>query len=400
MARFLSKRYTEYLIYLIFWCTLLLSPIWGSMLGGSHSQFTWDEMLTFWEFLLPAVVLFLINNSILVPFFLYKKRGGYYIVYMLCVLVAICLVYIFYTGFDGPEGRRPRRQGNGHRVENRFDLTPGKEVPSSVDVRADRDRDKQHGPPMVKDKKVLFAISNPDSVRILLVVFVLVFNLCVRLTFFVIRRDERYRELEKEKLKTELEYLKYQINPHFFMNTLNNIHALIEIDKEKSKESIIELSKMMRYVLYDAVTPLVPLEKEVVFLTSYIDLMRLRYTDKLKVRSSLDVSGADSVYIPSLLLIVFVENAFKHGVTYKKESDISISLSVDEEQGVILFSCTNGNYGGGKFDDGRAGIGVANARKRLDLLYGKSAELKIDESSDRYSVELKIPLCYDKVYNC
>ena len=120
------------------------------------------------------------------------------------------------------------------------------------------------------------------------------------------------RLLEKENLNQQLEYLKYQINPHFFMNTLNNIHALVDIDPEKAKTTIVELSKMMRYLLYEGNNSLIPLHREVEFLRNYITLMKLRYTDKVKIDTDIPVSLPDR-RLPPLLLITFVENAFKHG---------------------------------------------------------------------------------------
>ena len=207
-------------------------------------------------------------------------------------------------------------------------------------------------------------------------------------------------ELEKENLRSNLESLRCQINPHFFMNTLNNIHALIDIDKEKAQKCVHEFSKMMRYVLYDTSVAYVPLEKEISFLRGYIDLMRLRYTDKLEIKTSF-ASDADGVYVPPMLFLQFVENAFKHGVTYKKKSIIDISLQLDEANGMVVFTCRNTKpeTPATPFLVEQGGIGVENARKRLELLFGKKATLRIDSDSDWYNVELKMPVQYDKVYN-
>ena len=109
------------------------------------------------------------------------------------------------------------------------------------------------------------------------------FNVAIKLLFKSIRDDRHLKELEKQNLQTELEYLKHQINPHFFMNTLNNIHALIDVDTEKAKESVIELSKIMRYILYDSSQPIISLQKEITLLNNYIALMRIRYTDSIDI---------------------------------------------------------------------------------------------------------------------
>ena len=149
----------------------------------------------------------------------------------------------------------------------------------------------------------------------------------VDLGVFVLVASRRTRRqllvLEKEKLEMELSYLKYQVNPHFFMNTLNNIHALVDIDTELAKRTVIDLSHLMRYALYDSASELVPLSKEVEFIQLYINLMRLRYSGQ--VRLELEVQeGLSGVMVPPLLLICFVENAFKHGVSNREPSFVEM----------------------------------------------------------------------------
>ena len=362
MARSFGKRYTEYLIYLFFWGVLLLSPLFGAFLKDIAFWPTKEEMLSFWAFLLPALILFFLNNTILMPFLLYKKKGRLFVLYLLCIMVVFTIIYMSFP-LDKPPG-----------IDN-------------VKV--------------LQKREVWGFFVNPRNVQILIATFVLVFNVCVRLLFFTIRRDEHVRELEKEQLRSNLEYLRYQINPHFFMNSLNNIHALIDIDKEKAQSALIELSGLMRYVLYDKSSMFLPLEKEIQFLGNYIDLMRLRYTDKLEIKTSF-ASEPQGVYVPSLLFMQFVENAFKHGVTYKKQSQIYVSFDVDEDSGNVVFICRNTlpEVDGSAVLPASGGIGFENARKRLDLLYGEKASLDISNDGNWYSVELKIPIRYDQVYNC
>ena len=139
------------------------------------------------------------------------------------------------------------------------------------------------------------------------------------------------KELEHNNLQTELDYLKYQINPHFFMNTLNNIHALVDIDTEKAKQTIVELSRLMRYVLYESNNRLISLSKELQFLNHYIELMRIRYTDKVRIYVSFPTDTGE-VQVPPLLFVSFVENAFKHGVSYQHASFVSVCLQVVGEE--------------------------------------------------------------------
>lgn len=321
------------------------------------------------------------------PSLLYKKEGRLLVLYLLCVTVVSTIVFISFP-VDEPLLGIPDFPESDF-FPPLYDAPPIDVVEQPLPL------------PYFGEQGVWMFLSHPKNVRIMLVLFVLVFNICVRLFFFTIRRDEHFKELEKEKLRSELEYLKYQINPHFFMNSLNNIHALIDIDKEKAQGAVREMSKLMRYVLYDKASMFIPLEKEIQFLESYVDLMRLRYTEKLEIKVFF-ASDVQDVYVPSLLFMQFVENAFKHGVTYKKQSFIEISLTVDEANEIVLFTCRNTlpDAGVKTAISAAGGIGVENAKKRLGLLFGDKACLNIDNTGEWYNVELKIPIQNDQVYNC
>lgn len=134
--------------------------------------------------------------------------------------------------------------------------------------------------------------------RMLIALLMFSFNIAVKLFFKSVRDQEAMKELEHNNLQTELDYLKYQINPHFFMNTLNNIHALVDIDTEKAKQTIVELSRLMRYVLYESNNRLISLSKELQFLNHYIELMRIRYTDKVRIDVSFPTDTAKYKYRP------------------------------------------------------------------------------------------------------
>ncbi|WP_231478033.1 sensor histidine kinase [Xylanibacter brevis] len=220
-------------------------------------------------------------------------------------------------------------------------------------------------------------------------VVILMFGANLGVKEFIRSRDDRRRlaELERQNLEHQLAYLRYQISPHFFMNTLNNIHALIDIDPEKAQETIVELSKMMRYVLYDADKERVALNKELNFIETYIKLMRLRYTDKVRISLTLPADVPDR-QLPPLMLISFVENAFKHGVSYQHDSFIEVSMTVADNK--FTFRCRNSKAKTPSQEKG--GVGLANVRQRLNLLYGDRYSLRINEGANDYSVELNIPL--------
>ena len=212
-------------------------------------------------------------------------------------------------------------------------------------------------------------------------------NMAIKFLFKSIRDDHRMKSLEKQTFEVELAYLKHQINPHFFMNTLNNIHALIDIDKEKAQKTVLELSKIMRYVLYDTSLPSVSLDKEIHFLSNYIELMKIRYTEQVDIRISLP-GEIPNTQIPPLLFISFLENAFKHGISYKNKSFIHLSMEIKETE---LHCLIINSYCHTK-KIGETGIGLENTRKRLRLLYDPNYTLHIENKDDQYHVLLIIPI--------
>ena len=230
-------------------------------------------------------------------------------------------------------------------------------------------------------------IGQHDVVAIIMLILMLGMNIGVKL-YFRQRRDRlRLAQLEKQNLEQQLEYLRYQINPHFLMNTLNNIHALVDIDAERAKESIVSLSKIMRFVLYEGSKQTVPLGCELTFTQDYIDLMRMRYDERVKISVEMPEIVPDA-QIPPLVLITFVENAFKHGVSYQQESFINITVHVDDHH--LRFECVNSKIT--QQDDQHGGVGLQNVRKRLELIYGNRYTLHIDEQPRTYNIQLVLPL--------
>ena len=226
-----------------------------------------------------------------------------------------------------------------------------------------------------------------DIIALIILILMLGMNIGIKL-YFKSRHDaKQLMALEKENLEQQLEYLRYQINPHFFMNTLNNIHALVDIDPEKAKDTILELSKMMRFVLYEGNKEGVPLSREFDFIRHYVTLMQLRYTDKVDVQVTLPAEVPD-YQLPPLMLITFIENAFKHGISYQHDSFVHIKADI--EDATLYFECRNSKADTPNQDKG--GVGLANVKQRLNLLYGENYTLNIQDEPDTYNVELQIPL--------
>lgn len=180
--------------------------------------------------------------------------------------------------------------------------------------------------------------------------------------------DKQLRELlEKEKISSELSFLKAQINPHFFFNTLNNIYALTHVDVDASRKALHKLSRMMRYLLYETQQGITPLSKEVSFISDYIELMRLRLSDKASI-SFEKPDLKEEVMLAPMLFLPYVENAFKHGVSTLEPSEISIVLKVNGT--TLELTVKNSIFKEqAALPDLYGGIGLTNTKRRLDLLY-------------------------------
>jgi sensor histidine kinase YesM len=215
----------------------------------------------------------------------------------------------------------------------------------------------------------------------------LLFSIAIKTTKRWVKTEAERKEADNFKLQTELQHLRYQLQPHFFFNSLNNIYSLVDISPDKAKSTIHSLGKLMRYLLYETSTELVPLSKEIEFMRKYIELMNLRLTDKTKVESSFPISEPQ-IKIAPLLFISLIENAFKHGVSANKESVISIDMITKEN--MVIFQIENYNFPKQIDDKSGSGIGLPNLEKRLELLYPNKHIFQQEIKNGIYSVYLKI----------
>jgi two-component system LytT family sensor kinase len=201
-----------------------------------------------------------------------------------------------------------------------------------------------------------------------------------------------HQELEQDRVSSELSFLKAQINPHFFFNTLNNIYALTLINGDTSRKAIHQLSRMMRYVLYDTQNSTTQLSQEIAFVKDYISLMQLRLTDVVKIDFRSPASLKDTAIAP-MLFLPFIENAFKHGVSATYPSNITIH--VDQRENILNLTVVNTiiKEQSNNLEDA-SGIGLNNTRRRLDLLYPGKHILLINEDPEEntYAVHLTLDL--------
>ena len=210
-----------------------------------------------------------------------------------------------------------------------------------------------------------------------------------------IKSTERWVKVQHEseemialQRENELRNLKLQINPHFLFNTLNNIYSLIGIDADKARSSVHKLSKLLRHVLYDDVSEKVPLQSELDFISNYIALMSLRLNDNVDLR--VNICDGREFKVAPLLLIVLVENAFKHGVAQDKKSWIDISIKVIERN--LICRVSNSYFPKGSSDKSGSGIGISNMLRQLMLLYPDKHKYEVTKDEQQYSVLLTIEM--------
>jgi len=202
------------------------------------------------------------------------------------------------------------------------------------------------------------------------------------------RNEKIKKEMENEKLTSELAFLKSQVNPHFLFNILNNICSLARKKSDDTENAIIKLSQIMRYMLYESKDEKVSLEKEIEYLQNYIELQRMRISEKVNIMFTIE-GNPDSLMIEPMLLIPFVENAFKHGISYLEDCTINILLKIDPAK--LLFIVENSIIKKGTDEiHTESGIGLKNVLRRLELLYPAKHEINIEENEMKYRVHLII----------
>ena len=205
----------------------------------------------------------------------------------------------------------------------------------------------------------------------------------------LIKSEVEKKEVAHQQLKSDLQHLQYQLQPHFFFNSLNNIYALVDISPEEAKSTIHSLGKLMRYLLYDTHTEKVSLAKEIDFMVKYIELGKLRLTDKTKVEYHFPEVDP-TVQVPPLLFISLIENAFKHGVSAQEESTLSFFMQIEGDK--IVFKGENTDFPKTHTDQSGSGIGLKNLKDRLNLLYPNKHYFHSEIVSRHFHITVEIPL--------
>lgn len=303
------------------------------------------------------VVFYYLNTQILIPKLLMQEKWFLYITAVISCLIIFLIIPKYLAGIISPPEVRTYQRPS-------LPNAPGR-------TWQGRKR------PLVE----------PFNMAIFFMVFTV--GTCVAVIQRWLKTEEHRKETESEKLNTELSFLKSQINPHFFFNTLNNIYSLAIVKSEKTAPAVMKLSSIMRYILTETNNNLVPLQNEVDFTKNYIELQQVRLTEKTTINFNV-VGEVDNKNIAPLLFIAFVENAFKYGVSTKSNSEINILIESQNDK--IIFTASNYIVQSENNMTENTGIGINNVKRRLELMYPNKHQLSNTIKDNNYLVHLEISI--------
>lgn len=314
-----SPRLLEALIHIICWGMSFSFPLFFSQ--RNTGSIDWHAFLHHSIVPISFCLIFYLNYSLLIPRVLFREHTKRFLIYN---LTAICLITF------------------GLRYWSNLHFPPPHDM---------------HQPP-----KYIFYLRDMTSL-----IFCAGLSVAIRMSIRWSATEAERREAIKSRTEAELKNLRNQLNPHFLLNTLNNIYALIAFDTEKAQQAVQELSKLLRYVLYDNQQMFVPLNKEVDFIRNYIELMRIRVSDQVKIEHIFNIKPDSQTAIAPLIFISLIENAFKHGISPTEKSFISITIEETPES--ISCIIRNSNHPKLGTDKSGSGIGLEQVQKRLELVY-------------------------------
>lgn len=365
-SRNISQKQLNFLyvmIHILTWTMIIMLPY----VLFDRSDFT--VTLKHFLFIGKGIVLFYLNYFILLPKLLLNKRIGLYLISVLFIVSLNSVINYLYP----PKPIMDKRMGR----ELHFEERQKRDELFPLTGKSFRD-----GKPPHSKLRVISQLT--------LSLLIIGIGTSFKLAEVFFKNQKISEQIQREHLNTELIFLKAQINPHFLFNSLNSIYSLAHKKSDLAPESIIRLSKIMRYVIDDSKSEKVLVSREVEHLTDYIELQKLRLTDKTKVSFKQSIENT-SLHIEPMLLVPFIENAFKHGIDSINDSLIDIDISLKKRK--LKFTCTN-TIARNKTEtkEANSGIGFQNVKRRLQLLYPGKHKLEVMDGNKIFSVNLTIRL--------
>lgn len=318
--KFSKNNILELVIHIIGWGIVFAFPL--SFIQKLNNAIEWDQY--FKHLVMPVTMFFVfyINYFVLVPRYLCKSKTGEFIFTNLIIILIITA---------------------GQRIWSNLFFPP---------------------PPPLRPTPPEWIFFLRDMSNL---IFTAVLSAAIRMSSSLKEAETARREAERERTEAELSNLRNQLNPHFLLNTLNNIYALTAFDTEKAQQAIQELSRLLRYLLYDNQQNFVPLQKEIDFIENYIKLMKIRIPGNVEVYTEFNISNNSQTKVVPLIFISLIENAFKHGISPTEKSFIHIQIAEEKER--IICKIENSNFPKNDNDKSGSGIGLEQVQKRLNLLY-------------------------------
>jgi len=295
--------------------------------------------------LVDLVLMVYVTNNLLIPFFLYKKKYGIFILLFLVMILLSSVIKMYVVG-------------------------------------------------QLTDDPAIFSTGGDLKGRIYDNViphfFLVIAGASFKLMFDQLNLQKKMAELAKDKAEAELNFLKSQINPHFLFNSLNSVYFLIDKNNSDARQALHKFSDMLRYQLYEANGEKIPIEKEIDYLQDYVHLQQLRKDENYKVQFNCS-NEVKNFSIEPLLLIPFVENAFKH-ISHKSKGDNFVKLDLTRSNGYFEFSVENSCEKGIYTTEQHGGIGMNNVKRRLELLYPGTHQLTVIDNEHRFKIDLKLKI--------
>ena len=348
MTQTRNKNVLQFLIHFIAWGLVFFLPF---LIFWKDSDFNiWDKMFHNAVVVLSMLLVFYLNYFQLIEKILFQRKTGKFLLYNFLLVVIVGAAVHFWQVATMPA------------------------MPNSKAMQQ-----------KIPNLETFFLIRD-----ILTMVIVAILSVAIKMTGKWYITEAQRQEEKKERTEAELKNLRQQLNPHFLFNTLNNIYALIALSPVKAQESMLELSKLLRYVLYENNGNFVLLERELNFIHNYVELMRIRLTNNVEMKINIDVVEKDKAVAP-LLFITLIENAFKHGISSSQPSFVDIDIHQNNDK---QLNCTirNSYFPKDDSDQSGSGIGLDNLRRRLEILYPHKHILRTEKENDTFVAELIIPL--------
>lgn len=372
----LNIKNIEFFIYLVIWLGIFSVPYFQNR---QFDAINWEKVSSEWIRMTSFLIIFALNVFVLIPKLLFQKKYILYVFISIASILFIITILQFLIKVSEPLGMPPMDLGQGMPP---MELGAKMQPPMGFKLRNTPEQ-----------KSFVMVFFDNFIIAILLVAA----STSIKIMSQWLNEEGRRKDLEKEQLKTELALLRHQVSPHFLMNTLNNIHALIDINSGAAKDAVIRLSTLMRYLLYETSHGYTYLKKEIDFIESYIALMKLRFSNKVLINVEVP-SNIPEIQIPPMLFISFIENAFKHGVSYQADSFVIFKMEIIEDK--LFCSIRNSKHPTkDKTNKQYSGIGMTNISKSLALLYDKDYKLDVIDSENEFEVQLIIPIYANKVFS-